>query len=56
MVFGGSMSIAGVWHLGRLKSEGKLFDKSVGLDLGLSIGIGRSAVNSVVEEKCGECE
>lgn len=54
-VFGGGISIAGVWRLGRLKSEGALIDKAVGLDLSMSIGMGRSAVKSVVEEKCGEC-
>ena len=55
-VFGVGGSFFPAWRLGRLRSVKYIDGPIFGLDAGLMLGMGSSAVISVKEEKCNECE
>ena len=55
-VFGVGGSFSSTWRLGRLRSVKYIDGPSFGLDAGLMLGMGSSAVISVKEEKYNECE
>ncbi|RRD55664.1 hypothetical protein EII20_14170 [Comamonadaceae bacterium OH2545_COT-014] len=54
-VVGVGGSLLSTWQIGRLRGENILDGPSYGLDVGLAIGMGSSAVTSVKEENCDEC-
>ena len=55
-VFGVGGSFFSTWRLGRLRSVKYIDGPIFGLDAGLMLGMESSAVISVKEEKCNECE
>ena len=55
-VFGGGGSFSSTWRLGCLRSVKYIDGPIFGLDAGLMLGMESSAVISVKEEKCNECE
>ena len=55
-VFGVGGAFFATWRLGRLRSVKYIDGPIFGLDAGLMLGMGSSAVISVKEEKCNECE